>query len=89
MVKEITEQSPEDKLTDEDLPMIYVRPTVDDKIAVWPGHRMEVDPRPNDMAILFDTLVEVEGHLPEIMEAVGRYWGVCFVYVDRMKTGEK
>lgn len=74
-----------EKFTKEDLPMIYIRPTIDNKIAVWPGHRMELDLRPNEHVILFNTLEEAEKRLPEIMEAVGRYYGVCYVYIDRME----
>jgi len=79
------EKKKKEKFTKEDLPMIYVRPTIDGKLAVWPGHRMEIDPRPNDMVMQFDSIEKAEEKLPEIMEAVGQYWGVCFVYVDKME----
>ena len=76
----------EAEIPPEDLPMIYIRPTIDGKIAVWPGHRMEEDPRPNEYVVHFKTIEETEKKLPEIMEAVGRYYGVCYVYIDRMQT---
>jgi len=75
----------EAELPEQDLPMIYIRPTVDNKIAVWPGHRMELDPRPNEYAMFFKDQESAEKHLPEIQEAVGLYFGICWVFVDNME----
>jgi len=78
----------ESELSYGDLPMIYIRPTVDNRIAVWPGHRMEVDPRPGDCVVHFDTIEETEKKLPEIMEAIGEYFGVAYIYIDRMNKNK-
>jgi len=75
----------EAELPPEDLPMIYIRATIDKRIAVWPAHRMELDPRPNELAIYFNTMAEAEKMLPKIMEATGKFYGVCYLYIDQMK----
>jgi len=69
----------------ENLPIIYIRPTQDGRIAVWPGDQMDVDPRPNEYVIYFKTIKDAEEKLPQIMEATGKYFGVMYIYIDNME----
>lgn len=72
----------------EELPVIYIRPTINGRFSVWLGDRCDPDPRPNDEALDCESLLEAEGILPEYMEETRLYFGVMYLYIDRMHEKE-
>ena len=71
-------------IQDDSIPrMIYIRPTIDNRIAVWVGLFGDTDPRPTPEASYFMSVVKAELALPAIMEETGDYFGVCYLYLDK------
>jgi len=71
------------------LPVIYIRPTIDKRIALWAGAQNDPDPRPTDSAHYFVTIEEAEAALPDVMEQVGDIFAVVIVYVDQYNEKQK
>ena len=62
--------------------MIYLRPTIDLRMAVWVGLFGDPDPRPTPEADYYLTVPDAETALPVLMEETGEFFGVCYIYLD-------